>query len=125
MNSNENKSSSRCVGGLLKGKPVGSTTTHTGSSDGSLPVESQNVLDPLETLTYIAAITNKIVLGTSVIDMLFHNPVILAKRFATLDALSQGRIVAGLELDGLEMNIRFLMYRSVTEVKERMNSFKY
>jgi alkanesulfonate monooxygenase SsuD/methylene tetrahydromethanopterin reductase-like flavin-dependent oxidoreductase (luciferase family) len=28
--------------------------------------------------------------------MLFHNPVILAKRFATLDVLSEGRIVAGL-----------------------------
>ena len=28
--------------------------------------------------------------------MLFHNPVILAKRFATLDVLSEGRIIAGL-----------------------------
>jgi len=26
-------------------------------------------------------------LGTSVIDMLFHNPIILARRFATLDAV--------------------------------------
>jgi alkanesulfonate monooxygenase SsuD/methylene tetrahydromethanopterin reductase-like flavin-dependent oxidoreductase (luciferase family) len=46
--------------------------------------------------TYIAANTDKIILGTSVIDMLFHNPVILAKRFATLDVLSEGRVVAGL-----------------------------
>ncbi|MGB7662505.1 MAG: TIGR03619 family F420-dependent LLM class oxidoreductase [Nitrososphaeraceae archaeon] len=76
--------------------PLNPQTPYPGSSDGSLPVESQNVLDPLETLTYIAANTNKIILGTSVIDMLFHNPVILAKRFATLDALSEGRIVAGL-----------------------------
>jgi len=44
----------------------------------------QNVLDPLETLTYVAANTDRITLGTSVIDMLFHNPVILARRFATL-----------------------------------------
>jgi alkanesulfonate monooxygenase SsuD/methylene tetrahydromethanopterin reductase-like flavin-dependent oxidoreductase (luciferase family) len=27
--------------------------------------------------------------------MLFHNPVILAKRFATLDILSNGRVIAG------------------------------
>ena len=76
--------------------PLNPQTPYPGSPDGSLPVESQNVLDPLETLTYIAANTNKILLGTSVIDMLFHNPVILAKRFATLDVLSEGRIIAGL-----------------------------
>jgi alkanesulfonate monooxygenase SsuD/methylene tetrahydromethanopterin reductase-like flavin-dependent oxidoreductase (luciferase family) len=43
----------------------------------------------------VAANTNKIALGTSVIDMLFHNPVILARRFATLDILSEGRSIAG------------------------------
>jgi probable F420-dependent oxidoreductase len=76
--------------------PLNPQTPYPGSPDGSLPVESQNVLDPLETLTYIAANTNKIMLGTSVISMLFHNPVVLARRFATLDVLSEGRIVAGL-----------------------------
>jgi probable F420-dependent oxidoreductase len=54
------------------------------------------MLDPVETLAYVAANTNKIALGTSVIDMLFHNPVILARRFATLDVLSEGRSIAGL-----------------------------
>jgi alkanesulfonate monooxygenase SsuD/methylene tetrahydromethanopterin reductase-like flavin-dependent oxidoreductase (luciferase family) len=54
------------------------------------------VFDPLETLSYVAANTNKIALGTSVIDMLFHNPVILARRFATLDVLSEGRTICGL-----------------------------
>lgn len=76
--------------------PLNPQTPSPGSPDGSLSVELQIVLDPLETLTYIAANTNKIMLGTSVIDMLFHNPVILAKRFATLDVLSEGRVVSGL-----------------------------
>ena len=76
--------------------PLNPQTPSPGSADGNLSVELQVVLDPLETLTYIAANTKKMVLGTSVIDMLFHNPVILAKRFATLDVLSEGRIVAGL-----------------------------
>ena len=76
--------------------PLNPQTPSPGSADGSLSVELQIVLNPLETLTYIAANTNKMILGTSVIDMLFHNPVILAKRFATLDVLSEGRIVAGL-----------------------------
>jgi probable F420-dependent oxidoreductase len=75
--------------------PINPQTPYVATSDGSLPVEYQNILDPLETLTYVAANTNKIALGTSVIDMLFHNPVILARRFATLDVLSEGRSIAG------------------------------
>jgi probable F420-dependent oxidoreductase len=62
----------------------------------NFPPDWQEVLEPLELLTFVAAITNRIRLGTSVIDMLFHNPVILAKRFATLDLLSRGRAIAGL-----------------------------
>src|ERR1051325_2951678 len=78
--------------------PLNPQTPYPGTPDGSLPTFQQNVLDPLETLTYIAANTNKISLGTSVIDMLFHSPVILARRFATLDVLSEGRAICGLGL---------------------------
>jgi alkanesulfonate monooxygenase SsuD/methylene tetrahydromethanopterin reductase-like flavin-dependent oxidoreductase (luciferase family) len=49
-----------------------------------LPTFYQNVLDPLETLTFVAANTEKIALGTSVIDMFFHNPVVLGRRFSIL-----------------------------------------
>lgn len=75
--------------------PINPQTPYVATPDGSLPMEYQIMLDPLETLTYVAANTNKIALGTSVIDMLFHNPVILARRFATLDILSEGRSIAG------------------------------
>jgi probable F420-dependent oxidoreductase len=54
------------------------------------------VYDPIEMLTYVAARTRKIKLGTSVIDALFQNPVTLARRFATLDRLSRGRVIAGI-----------------------------
>ena len=76
--------------------PVKPQSPYPGTPDGSLPVEYQNVLDPLETLTYLAGNTNQISLGTCIIDMLFHNPVVLARRLATLDILSQGRAIAGL-----------------------------
>jgi probable F420-dependent oxidoreductase len=76
--------------------PIHPQTPYGGTPDGSLPTEYQKVFDPLETLSYVAASTNKIALGTCVIDMLFHNPVILAKRFVTLDVLSKGRSVCGL-----------------------------
>lgn len=76
--------------------PISPQTPYVATPDGSLPVEYQRVFDPLETLTFVAAKTNKITLGTSVIDILFHNPVVLARRFATLDVLSGGRAIAGL-----------------------------
>jgi probable F420-dependent oxidoreductase len=76
--------------------PLNPQSPYPGSPDGSLPVESQIVLDPLETLAFAAVNTNNIELGTCVIDMLFHNPVILARRFATLDVMSQGRAKCGL-----------------------------
>jgi probable F420-dependent oxidoreductase len=76
--------------------PISPQTPYVATSDGSLPVEYQRVFDPLESLTFVAAKTNKITLGTSVIDILFHNPVVLARRFATLDVLSGGRAIAGL-----------------------------
>jgi probable F420-dependent oxidoreductase len=75
--------------------PINPQTPYPGTPDGSLPIEYQIMLDPLETLTYVAANTNKIALGTSVIDMLFHNPIVLARRFATLDILSEGRAICG------------------------------
>ena len=62
----------------------------------AMPESYANVYDPLETLAYVAAKTERIRLGTSIIDALFHVPVILARRFATLDRLSGGRLIAGL-----------------------------
>lgn len=43
----------------------------------------------------MSANTERITLGTSLIDILFYTPVILAKRLATLDVLSGGRVIAG------------------------------
>jgi probable F420-dependent oxidoreductase len=76
--------------------PLKPQTPYPITPDGSHPVEFQNVFEALETLTFVAANTEKIELGTSVIDMLFHNPVILARRFATLDIFSKGRAICGL-----------------------------
>ena len=76
--------------------PLKPQSPYVATPDGSLPLEYQNVFDPLTTLSYVAAVTERISLGTSIIDMFFQNPVVLGKRFATLDVLSGGRAVAGL-----------------------------
>src|SRR5258708_17052945 len=63
---------------------------------GPKPVVS--VLDPIVTLSYVAAATSRIRLGTSVLIMPFYTPVVLAKQLATLDVLSGGRLDVGLGL---------------------------
>ncbi len=59
------------------------------------PEYFKNNLDPLTTLSFIAANTTKVNLGTCIIDMLFHNPLTLAKEFTTIDILSEGRTICG------------------------------
>lgn len=63
---------------------------------GGMPDSYANVYDPMETLSFVAARTERVKLGTSIMDALFHVPVALARRFATLDHLSGGRVIAGL-----------------------------
>jgi len=63
---------------------------------GRVPDYYRTAYDPLETLSYVAALTSEIGLGTSVMNALMHPPVVLARRFATLDRFSGGRVVAGL-----------------------------
>lgn len=59
------------------------------------PESFARVYDPLEVLSYVAATTERLALGTSVLDGLFHPPVVLARRLATLDRLCDGRLLAG------------------------------
>jgi probable F420-dependent oxidoreductase len=63
--------------------------------DGSLPVKYKNVLEPLETLTFAAAHTHRVALGTSVLNLPWYNPVLLARQLTTLDVLSAGRLRIG------------------------------
>jgi alkanesulfonate monooxygenase SsuD/methylene tetrahydromethanopterin reductase-like flavin-dependent oxidoreductase (luciferase family) len=41
-------------------------------------------------------VTQRLKLGTSVLDALFHSPVVLGRQLATLDQLSGGRLIVGL-----------------------------
>ncbi|MGE3536632.1 MAG: LLM class F420-dependent oxidoreductase [Candidatus Tectimicrobiota bacterium] len=51
--------------------------------------------DPLTLLSYIAAVTTRIGLGTSVLVLPYHHPMRLAKAAATLDVLCGGRLMLG------------------------------
>jgi probable F420-dependent oxidoreductase len=78
--------------------PVNPQRPYPGTPDGHLPEIYKHVLDPLDALTYAAALTKRIRLGTSVLDMPYHNPVVLARRLTTIDVLSNGRLSVGLGL---------------------------
>ena len=58
--------------------------------------------DALTLLTWVAARTSKVRLGTSVLVLPYCNPFGLAKSLATLDVLSGGRVIAGLGVGSLE-----------------------
>src|SRR5882672_6898415 len=78
--------------------PVKPQTPYPATADGSLPEGYKHSLDPLDTLTFAAARTKKVALGTSVLDMPYYNPVTLARRLTTIDVLSNGRLRVGLGL---------------------------
>jgi probable F420-dependent oxidoreductase len=58
--------------------------------------------DPLTVLTWAAAATGRAGLGTSVLVAPYRHPVVLAKALASLDALSGGRVIAGMASGWLE-----------------------
>ena len=63
---------------------------------------------PLATLTYMAATTKKVLLGTSVLVLPYHNAIQLAKFAATLDQMSAGRLVLGVGAGGLQVEFEAL-----------------
>jgi probable F420-dependent oxidoreductase len=54
------------------------------------------VFEPLTVLSYLAAITSRVQLGTSVIVLPMRSPFVVAKQAATLDLLSHGRFILGI-----------------------------
>lgn len=66
------------------------------SPDGRMGLTGDEAIpDPLDWLAFVAGVTERLTIGTGMIILPEHNPVILAKRLATIDALSAGRLVVG------------------------------
>lgn len=64
--------------------------------DAGLAPQYRAVLDPVTSLAYAAAVTERVRLGTAIVNAPFYSPAVLAKELTTLDVLSGGRVDVGL-----------------------------
>jgi alkanesulfonate monooxygenase SsuD/methylene tetrahydromethanopterin reductase-like flavin-dependent oxidoreductase (luciferase family) len=85
-------------------------------------------LDPLETLAAAAAVTSRIRLATSILNIVVRNPVVSMKALSAIDILSSGRLIAGIgpgshkadyEACGLSFEERWGRFREGTEILSR------
>jgi probable F420-dependent oxidoreductase len=60
------------------------------------PYPPSFLLEALSTLSFAAAVTRRVGLGTSVLVLPLRRPVVVAKQLATVDVLSGGRLILGL-----------------------------
>lgn len=64
--------------------------------------------DPLATLSYLAAVTDRIGLLSHVVVLGYHHPLEIVKRWGTVDVLSAGRVILGVGVGSLEAEFTLL-----------------
>lgn len=68
----------------------------------------ERILDPVIALTFLAAHTRQVQLGTGIIILPQRNPLVLAKELASLDELASGRLIFGIGVGYQEHEFRAL-----------------
>ena len=98
------------------------------SPDGKLPLDPTNpLLEPFTVLSYAAAVTKAVKLGTSVVIVPYRDPIVTAKIVSSLDVLSNGRFIFGVGVGWLDEEFRVLrqnMKDRAAQTKEALLSMK-
>ena len=77
------------------------------SSSGRMPLPDDCAIpDPLDAMAYLAGVTDRIVLSTGVLVVPNHHPVVLAKRIASVDRYSGGRVRMCLGVGWMDEEVR-------------------
>ncbi len=84
------------------------TSRYPYNDTGRIMVGRGDLLDPFAALTFAAAHTNRIKLGTGICLVPHRNPLITAKMVASLDRLSKGRFIFGVGIGWLKEEFRAL-----------------
>ncbi|HEY7870725.1 MAG TPA: LLM class F420-dependent oxidoreductase, partial [Methylomirabilota bacterium] len=85
------------------------TSRYPYSPTGQFPLGPEvPFLEPLTTLAVVAGVTQRVTLGTSILVLPHRNPVLAAKMAATLDHLSEGRLVLGVGVGWMREEIELL-----------------
>ena len=83
--------------------PTGGTNQYPYTADGSFSRPADEpFLETMTMLGYMAACTDTIKLGSTVIILPYRNPLVQAKMFASLDVLTGGRMICGVGVGWLE-----------------------
>jgi probable F420-dependent oxidoreductase len=81
---------------------------HVGVPTEVAEVRGATYWDPLATLAYLAARTSTLRLATHVLVLGYHHPLEIAKRYGTLDRISDGRLILGVGVGTLEEEFALL-----------------
>jgi probable F420-dependent oxidoreductase len=89
--------------------PVGYKSTYPYDPSGKIPAPAQMPIpDPLSWLAYTAAVTKTIKLATGILILPQRHPLYVAKEVASLDVLSNGRVILGIGVGWLEEEFQAL-----------------
>jgi alkanesulfonate monooxygenase SsuD/methylene tetrahydromethanopterin reductase-like flavin-dependent oxidoreductase (luciferase family) len=82
------------------------TSRYPYAASGRMPLPDHCAIpDPLDTLAFVAGATTTLGLATGIVVLPVHHPVVLAKRLATIDVLSKGRLRLGVGLGWMREEI--------------------
>jgi alkanesulfonate monooxygenase SsuD/methylene tetrahydromethanopterin reductase-like flavin-dependent oxidoreductase (luciferase family) len=89
--------------------PTQLTSKYPYHPEGKFPLDpADSFLEPLTVLSYVAASTTTIRLGTGILIIPYRHPIVTAEMVATLNILSRGRVILGADVGWMAEEFAFL-----------------